>query len=170
MFIFFFWRISLFNCHKSAGVEGTWNRIFQRRDGARQFFFPWSEGSGYHSWHLFLKTESNCAFWNNFHPIACVGWFLFCFLGFFLGGGGGGVGVAINAPKWRVCDCGLFSLCRGIMPDEEGPTISLVFLKKTSFHENEEFMFSKPSKMTIFRFFICYFGDWRLLVLKIIQC
>ena len=33
VFIFFFWRISMFNCHKSADVEGTWNRIFPSKKG-----------------------------------------------------------------------------------------------------------------------------------------
>ena len=38
------------------------------------------------------------------------------------------------------------------MPDQEGLTISPIFVK-IFFYENEEFMFSKLSKMTIFRDF-----------------
>ena len=34
---------------------------------------------------------------------------------------------AFKVPKWRVCDRGLFSLFRGIMPDQEGSTNSSIF-------------------------------------------
>ena len=55
--------------------------------------------------------------------------------GFFFFWGGG----AIKAPNSRVCDWGMFSLLRGIMPDQEGLPY---FLKEKLVYENEEFTLS----------------------------
>ena len=76
---------------------------------------------------------------------------MFCFGGFW-------AGIfffflAFKVPKWRVCDRGVFSLIRGIMPDQEGSTNSPIFFKEKLFYENEEFIFSKLIKMTIYSVF-----------------
>ena len=42
---------------------------------------------------------------------------------------------------------------RGIMPDQEGSTNSPIFFKEIFFYENEEFIFSKLIKMTIYSVF-----------------
>ena len=107
-------------------------------------------------WRFLKPFSADCMF--------CFVWFYFCF--FFLFGGGGG-GVATKAPKSRVCDWGMFSLFRGIMPDQEGPMIFPNFWKKDFFYENEEFVFSTITKMTIFRFSPLLLR--RLKVLKIVQ-
>ena len=67
-------------------------------------------------------------------------------LGFFYLKGGG-----IEAPKSRACDWWMFPFFRGIMPGQEGLTISPI--KKKCSYENEEFMFSTLSKMIISRGF-----------------
>ena len=63
--------------------------FLQRRDGARQFFFSWSKGSGYRPWN-FLQNGIKLCFLKRF-PADCI--FLSCFfffvVVFFFGGGGG---------------------------------------------------------------------------------
>ena len=148
MFIFFFWRIPLFAIILSADVEGTWNGMFsfrQRGDDARQFFFSWNEGSGYRPWNFLRKRNQMMLFETIFSRLHVLFlWFLGGYFFFFF--------FAFKVPKWRVCDWGLFSLFRGIMPDQEGSANFPIFFK-TFFYENEEFIFSKLIKMTIYSVF-----------------
>ena len=115
---------------------------------ARQFFYSLEMREAATAPGIFRKRNQMMLFeiiFSRLHVLFCL-----VFSSFF---GGGGVPL-----KPRNGGFGI-SLFREIMPDQEGPTIS-PFLRKT-FYENEEFMFSKLSKMKIFRgfFFISNFED-----------
>ena len=77
---FILWRISLFIIAIKALMWRVHETEFflQRKDGARQFFFSWSEGSGYRHCN-FLKNGIKSCFLKPF-PADCM-FCLFLFLG-----------------------------------------------------------------------------------------
>ena len=107
---------------------------------------------------FFRKRNQIMLFETTFSRLHVLFCFIFVFF-YYLGRGGGGLPSKPRNRGFVIEECFLYSLFRGIMPDQEGPTISPIFLKKF-FYDNEEFMFSTFSKKTIFRgFFISYTSE-----------
>ena len=76
-FLFHCFLKNVIVCHKSAGVEGTRNDFFlQRGDSATQFFFSWSEGSGYRPWNFYAPAwkvhRGHLVFGSSVRPSVCL--------------------------------------------------------------------------------------------------